>query len=678
MPDWSYIPLFRPLLFRLPAERARDLTLRSIGGLARRPGGAGIIAFLGHMDPPAELRRCIAGLDIRSPIGLGAGLDVSGYAAPALSRFEAGHLELGPVTLAPVAADGPIERRAADEAIIYPALPVNPGLEALLRNLRTARPFRIPLGIRLAHRPGADASEAADERCQLMAALAPHADFFTLDTSAVTRGDWSAADWAAHLDAVFALPDDWAQQGLTEQPCFICLTPDLAPSFTDALLAPALERGAAGVVVSGGIAAGAGRRLVGAPTRAITRAFVQALRTRHDDDLAIIAGGGVQQPADALALIAAGADLVQLHSGLIYNGPGLPKRTNEALLKSEIVGYPPQRVEDSTVAYLRQAPFPVWHRLLKGGLPATSLPLRTPPWLAYLALGCGMIISGTMAWYVAVDRVILPYDEQFVGMTRAQLTAANARLLSFMAHDRISLAGTMISVGILYAGLAWGGVRRGHHWAWSALLASSGFGFLSFFLFLGFGYFDPLHAMISLILLPFYLIGTIWGQPRGAGDYGPPGTGLRNNRAWRLGMVGQLAFVTLGIGLVGGGLTIAGTGITQVFVPSDLVFLETEGPFLREISPRLVPLVAHDRAGFGGTLATNGIGLLFTTLWGIRPGARWLWWTLLLAGIPGLLGAIGVHYTVGYTDFLHLSPVWLALILYLIGLALTYKMSFEG
>ena len=139
--------------------------------------------------------------------------------------------------------------------------------------------------------------------------------------------------------------------------------------------------------------------------------------------------------------------------------------------------------------------------------------------------------------------------------------------------------------------------------------------------------------------------------------------GLRNTRAWRLGLVGQLCFVMLGVGLIVGGLAIVGTGITQVFVPSDLAFLETEGPFLREISPRLVPLVAHDRAGFGGTLVTTGLAVLFAGLWGIRPGARWLWWGLLLAGIPGLGGALGVHYTVGYTDFLHLSPVWLALFL---------------
>src|SRR5215211_6029001 len=199
MPDWSYAPFFRPLLVRLPAERARAVTLGLIGGLGRRPGGAALIAFLGHMDPPAELRRCVAGLDIRTPIGLGAGLDVDGYAAPALSRFEVGHVELGPVTLAPLVADGPIERREREEAIVYPDLPVNPGLDALLRNLTTAKGFRVPIGVRLAHRPGASAAGATEERRQLIGALAPLVDFFTLDTSIPASGAWSAYDRSAQL-----------------------------------------------------------------------------------------------------------------------------------------------------------------------------------------------------------------------------------------------------------------------------------------------------------------------------------------------------------------------------------------------------------------------------------------------------------------------------------------------
>ena len=662
MPDWSYVPLFRPLLFRLPAERARAITLGLIGALARRPGGAALFAAIGDMDTPAALCRNVAGLAMPTPIGLGAGLDLSGYAAPALARLEIGHLELGPITLAPLLADRPIERRVADEAIVYPAPPANPGLDVLLRNLTSARRASIPVGVRLAHRPGASAAEAAEERRHLLAALAPHVDFFTIDSAAPAVGAWSATEWAAHLAIVL--------RAAAQRPCFLCLAPDLSPANADLILAPALAHGVAGVIVSGGIACGADARLVGAPTRAIARGFVQALRERHGEQLVIIAGGGIQQPADALALLAAGANLVQLHSGLIYNGPGLPKRINEALQYERRS----TKYEHFSSPEIALASYP--------GTPASALRtssfvLRTPPWFAYAVLGLGMIVSGTLAWFVAAYRVILPYDEYFVRLSRADLLAANARLLDFMAHDRVTLAGTMIAVGILYLGLTWGGIARGHRWAWTTVVASTTFGFLSFFLFLGFGYFDPLHALISLILLPFSLIGALWGRPRGDSDHGSPTAGLRNTRAWRLGLVGQLCFVMLGLGLVVGGLAITATGITQVFVATDLAYLTTESPLLRAISPRLVPLIAHDRAGFGGTLTSNGIAVLLIGLWGIRPGARWLWWTLLLAGIPGLGGAIGVHIAVGYTALFHLAPVWLAAFLYIVGLALTYQACVE-
>ncbi len=639
MPDWSYGPLFKPILFRLPAERARDLTLGALGRLAGRPGGAAVIAFLGHMEPPSSLRRTVAGLDCASPVGLGAGLDVVGTAARALARFELGFLELGPVTREPVTGTTPIERRTAQCALVYPDAPVNPGLGVLLGKLRAQGSPRVPLGVRLAHRPGADAAEAATERAALIAALAPHVAFFTLDCRAVIAGDWSETAWAAHLGATVA-----AVAAHGSRPLFLCLPPDAASPCADRLVEVGVGLGVAGVVVTGGVREGADRRLLGAPTRERCRQAVGRLRARWGERIAIIGGDGVMEPGDALALLAAGADLVQVHSGLVYGGPGLPKRINEALIRSA-----PQR----------RTPESPWR----------------PGLLGLLLLGLGMIVGGILAWLIAATRVVLPYDEAFVGLTRAQLLAANPRLLPFMAHDRITLAGTMLSIGVLYAGLAWGGVRRGHHWAWAAICASAAFGFPTFFLFVGFVYFDPLHALVSLALLPFLLVGARWGQPRGTPDYGPVGLGLRNDRAWRRGVFGQLCFILLGVGLGLGGLMIALTGITQVFVPSDLAFIGADGPSLREISPRLVPLVAHDRAGFGGALVSNAIGVLLAGLWGIRPGARWLWWTLLLAGLPGFGATLAIHYIVGYTDPLHIAPVWLAALLYLLGLGFTHRFT---
>ena len=86
-------------------------------------------------------------------------------------------------------------------------------------------------------------------------------------------------------------------------------------------------------------------------------------------------------------------------------------------------------------------------------------------------------------------------------------------------------------------------------------------------------------------------------------------------------------------------------------------------------NPLLVPLIAHDRASLGGALICNGLGVMLAALWGYRPGARWLWWTLCLSGVPGFVAALGTHLAVGYTDLWHLGPALTGAGLYLAALA---------
>jgi hypothetical protein len=79
--------------------------------------------------------------------------------------------------------------------------------------------------------------------------------------------------------------------------------------------------------------------------------------------------------------------------------------------------------------------------------------------------------------------------------------------------------------------------------------------------------------------------------------------------------VGQLAFVATGVGLVAAGLTIAGVGVTTVLVAEDARFMGTLPEVLRSANDHLLPLIAHDRAGFGGALVSDGIAVLLAGLW---------------------------------------------------------------
>jgi hypothetical protein len=127
----------------------------------------------------------------------------------------------------------------------------------------------------------------------------------------------------------------------------------------------------------------------------------------------------------------------------------------------------------------------------------------------------------------------------------------------------------------------------------------------------------------------------------------------------------------LGVGGLGAGMTITAVGLTRVFVPEDLQFMHTTAEALRAV-PRLVPLIAHDRVGFGNALVCNSLTVLLILLWGFHRGARWLWWSFLLAGIPSYAAAFGTHLSVGYVDLWHLTPPMVGASFLIAGLALTY------
>src|SRR5262249_41244003 len=115
-------------------------------------------------------------------------------------------------------------------------------------------------------------------------------------------------------------------------------------------------------------------------------------------------------------------------------------------------------------------------------------------------------------------------------------------------------------------------------------------------------------------------------------------------------------------------LTILIVGMTAVFVPQDLDYMGMTATDLRAINPRLVPLIAHDRAGFGGGVCCAGLTLFFC-VWCAGP-SRNLQLSLVIACIVGFVAALGVHPAIGYIDVIHLAPAVLGGIAYFMVLLL--------
>ena len=138
---------------------------------------------------------------------------------------------------------------------------------------------------------------------------------------------------------------------------------------------------------------------------------------------------------------------------------------------------------------------------------------------------------------------------------------------------------------------------------------------------------------------------------------------------------GHICLLLASIGMIGAGFTIQTIGMTSVFVPTDLSFMGLDREQLDLINPHLVPLIAHDRAGFGGAVATVGV-LLFACVW-YGGLSRSLWQALLIGGIAGWTTAIGIHPVIGYNDAGHLAPAVSGASLFFVGLALT-RSSMNG
>jgi len=277
--------------------------------------------------------------------------------------------------------------------------------------------------------------------------------------------------------------------------------------------------------------------------------------------------------------------------------------------------------------------------------------------------------TGLFALLQSATGRFLSHDLRYLGMDAFQLCGiGRGKVARFMFHDRVSFAGALIAIGLLYLWLEQIPMKAGEAWAWWTFLLSGLAGFGSFLAYLGYGYLDTWHALATLALLPLYSAGLAMTR----GLVSDSELVFRSAVTdWRTPLaLGRGLLLATAVGLVAGGITILLTGMTRVFVPQDLRYLRLGASDLLAINRHLVPLIAHDRAAFGGAIATCGL-LLFSCLWFGRP-SRSLWQTVALAGGTGFLTAIGVHPLIGYTEFSHLAPAYLGALVFSVGTALCH------
>lgn len=285
--------------------------------------------------------------------------------------------------------------------------------------------------------------------------------------------------------------------------------------------------------------------------------------------------------------------------------------------------------------------------------------------------GVALAGAGGFALFLSGTGHFLPHDVAQLGMDATRLSrAGNPQLVNFMFHDRAAFGGALVSIGLLYLWLAEFPLRRGEAWAWWTLLVSGAVGFGSFLSYLGTGYLDTWHGLATLLLLPVFAAGMIRTHGRLAGDRRwrtllqiPPWRTLGKRE-----QAGKVLLLAYGAGLVTAGITISIVGMTSVFVSTDLTYIGLTRLEICGVSDRLLPVIAHDRAGFGGGLLSIGVTVI-GIVWH-SPVTRSFRQVMLLSGLSGFGAAIGVHFVVGYLDPWHLAPAFAGAALFLTGWAL--------
>jgi len=360
-----YRRLLRPVLFRLSPETAHEFAIRSLA-LALGTGPArGAARRRLSVEPFGELRRF--GLSFRNPVGLAAGFDKNGVAVGALAALGFGFVEVGTVTrhAQPGNPRPRLFRLPLDRALVNRQGFNNEGAEALARRLAAAGESGCVVGVNIGKSRAAPLEEAAADYLASFEVVWPHADYVTVNVSSPNTPQLRELQRPERLAALLGglqgrNAELAAAAGRGPVPLLVKVAPDLDAAELETVVGVARDAGVSGLIATNtttsreglrtpaGVVAACGEGgLSGAPLRERSTRFVAALRRLAGPGMEIVGVGGIFSAEDAWEKISAGAGLVQLYTGFVYEGAGVARRINEGL--AEILGRHGLRTLDEAV-----------------------------------------------------------------------------------------------------------------------------------------------------------------------------------------------------------------------------------------------------------------------------------------------------------------------------------------
>ena len=342
-----YKSLIRPFLFRFDPEKIHHFTFRCIAAIHKLPGMSALLR--GSFTVKDErLKRKVFGLEFENPVGLAAGFDKDGKLFEELASFGFGFIEVGTVTPKPQAGNPKprLFRLPSDKALINRMGFNNEGVDALVERLRHRENHNLIIGGNIGKNKTTPNEQAIEDYLYCFDRLFDYVDYFVVNVSSPNTPNLrDLQDKKPLTDLLNSLQEENSQKH-TSKPILLKIAPDLTDAQLDdiidivritripGIIATNTTINRAGLKTPTSIVESAGMGgLSGKPLKARSTEVIRYLHTKSGGKFPIIAVGGIYTAEDAREKLDAGASLVQVYTGFIYEGPAMVKKINRGLLK---------------------------------------------------------------------------------------------------------------------------------------------------------------------------------------------------------------------------------------------------------------------------------------------------------------------------------------------------------
>lgn len=344
-----YKSILQPFLFRLDAEKAHHLVFSNIKQTFKLPFIANTFKKMYDFEHPA-LEREVFGLKFKNPVGLAAGFDKNAELTDELACMGFGFIEIGTVTPRPQEGNEKprMFRLKSDQALINRMGFNNQGVDVAAHRLKN-RKSDIIIGGNIGKNKLTPNEEALSDYLYCFEALFTVVDYFVVNVSSPNTPNLRDLQ---EKEPLTNLLQNLQNRNLTKsapKPILLKIAPDLSNSQLDDIIDIVLSTNIAGVIATNTTISREGLKtsentirsigaggLSGQPLKKRATEVIRYLHEKSGKAFPVIGAGGIASPQDALEKLQAGASLIQLYTGFIYEGPGIIKRINQAIIQQNV------------------------------------------------------------------------------------------------------------------------------------------------------------------------------------------------------------------------------------------------------------------------------------------------------------------------------------------------------